>query len=197
MWKSCLVVVAAVHVAYGFNWLTGLTQLRIRYHQGIASQRPFSDFVRQPGRLADQLSPLLAIAICRSVGLLARSRHAAWVEDRAVALIALSGLLAALVADLSALSKAETKRIWLTFGNRRQLRVSGCSGAAKPCGPWRQRQAGRSSSTTCSTPGGEGPFTSAQNCEHEHGPSTLWAYRIDGESLHPWHDGVRQQARRD
>ena len=106
-------MVAAVHVAYGFNWLTGLTQLRIRYHQGIASQRPFSDFVRQPGRLADQLSPLLAIAICRSVGLLARSRHAAWVEDRAVALIALSGLLAALVADLSALSKAETKRIWL------------------------------------------------------------------------------------
>ena len=109
-------MVAAVHVAYGFNWLTGLTQLRIRYHQGIASQHPFSDFVRRPGRLADQLSPLLAIAICRSMGLLARSRHAAWVEDRAVALIALSGRLAALVADLSALSKAVTKRIWLTFG---------------------------------------------------------------------------------
>jgi hypothetical protein len=28
----------------------------------------------------------------------------------------LSGVLAALVADLSALSKAETERIWLTFG---------------------------------------------------------------------------------
>ena len=33
-----------------------------------------------------------------------------------MALMALSGVLAALVADLSALSKAETERIWLTFG---------------------------------------------------------------------------------
>lgn|GEM_PF-5316154 len=50
------------------------------------------------------------------MSVLARSRHAAWVEDGAVALVALSGLLAALLADLSALSKAETERIWLTFG---------------------------------------------------------------------------------
>jgi len=112
-----VVVVAAVHLAYGFNWLTGLTQLRIRYYQGIASQRPFSYFVY--ANLAAWLiscSPLLAIAIFRSVSVLARSRHAAWVEDGAVALVALSGLLAALLADLSALSKAETERIWLTFG---------------------------------------------------------------------------------
>jgi hypothetical protein len=33
-----------------------------------------------------------------------------------VALLALSGVLAALLADLSALSKAETERIWLAFG---------------------------------------------------------------------------------
>jgi methylthioxylose transferase len=112
-----VVVVTTVHLAYGFNWLTGLTQLRIRYHQGIASERPFSYFVY--ANLAAWLiscSPLLAIAISRSVRLLARLRHAAWVEDGAVALMALSGLLAALVADLSALSKAETERIWLTFG---------------------------------------------------------------------------------
>ena len=38
------------------------------------------------------------------------------VEGGAAALLALFGLLAALVADLSALSKAETERIWLTFG---------------------------------------------------------------------------------
>ena len=31
-------------------------------------------------------------------------------------MLALSGVLAALVANLSALSKAETERIWLTFG---------------------------------------------------------------------------------
>ncbi len=33
-----------------------------------------------------------------------------------IAALALSGVLAALLADLSALSKAETERIWLTFG---------------------------------------------------------------------------------
>ena len=35
----------AVHAGLGFNWLTGLGQLRIRYYQGIAAQRPFSYFV--------------------------------------------------------------------------------------------------------------------------------------------------------
>ena len=109
--------VAAVHLAYGFNWLTGLTQLRIRYYQGIASQRPFSYFAY--ANLAAWLiscSPLLAIAISRSIGILARWRRDPWTEDRVVALLALSGVLAALIADLSALSKAETERIWLTFG---------------------------------------------------------------------------------
>ena len=33
-----------------------------------------------------------------------------------MAWLALSGVLAAVVADLSALSKAETERIWLAFG---------------------------------------------------------------------------------
>jgi methylthioxylose transferase len=109
--------VAAVHLAYGFNWLAGLTQLRIRYYQGIASQRPLSYFAY--ANLAAWLiscSPLLAIAISRSIGVLARWRSQPWTEDRIVALLALSGALAALVADLSALSKAETERIWLTFG---------------------------------------------------------------------------------
>jgi methylthioxylose transferase len=110
-------VVATVHLAYGFNWLTGLTQLRIRYYQGIASQRPFSYFVY--ANLAAWLiscSPLLAIAIARSIGVLACWRREPPSEDRVVALMAFSGVLAALVADLSALSKAETERIWLTFG---------------------------------------------------------------------------------
>ena len=48
----------------GFNWLTGLGQLRIRYYQGIAAQRPFSYFVY--ANLAAWLiscSPLLAVGI--------------------------------------------------------------------------------------------------------------------------------------
>jgi hypothetical protein len=111
------VAVAVVHLALGFNWFTGLSELRIRYYQGIASQRPFSYFVY--ANLAAWLvscSPLLAVGIARSLGVLIRGRLGAWSQDRVVALLALSGVLAALVADLSALSKAETERIWLAFG---------------------------------------------------------------------------------
>jgi methylthioxylose transferase len=111
------VAVAAVHLALGFNWLSGLLALRVRYYQGIASQRPFSYFVY--ANLAAWLiscSPLLAIGISRSIATLARGRVGSWTQDRIVALLALSGVLAALIADLSALSKAETERIWLSFG---------------------------------------------------------------------------------
>ena len=45
-----------------------------------------------------------------------RWRHEHWSQDRVVALVALGGLLAALVADVSGMSKAETERIWLAFG---------------------------------------------------------------------------------
>ena len=112
-----VVAVAAAHLAAGFNWVTGLTQLRIRYYQGIASQRPFSYFVYAD--LAAWLvssSPLLAVGIARSVAVLARPPDDREEEARVVALLALSGVVAALLADVSALSKAETERIWLTFG---------------------------------------------------------------------------------
>jgi methylthioxylose transferase len=111
------VAVAAIHLTLGFNWLSGLAALRIRYYQGIASQRPFSYFVY--ANLAAWLiscSPLLAIGIVRSMAALSRARGGRWAQDRVVALLALSGVLAALVADLSGLSKAETERIWLSFG---------------------------------------------------------------------------------
>jgi hypothetical protein len=111
------VAVAAVHLALGFNWVSGLLALRSRYYQGIASQRPFSYFVYAD--LAAWLvscSPLLAIGIVRSMGALSKGRALPWTQDRVVALLAISGVLAALVADLSGLSKAETERIWLSFG---------------------------------------------------------------------------------
>jgi hypothetical protein len=59
---------------------------------------------------------LLVVGIVRAVGVLSRWRHDSWSSDRAVALLGLSGVLAALAADLSGLSKAETERIWLSFG---------------------------------------------------------------------------------
>jgi len=96
------VAVAVVHLALGFDWLSGLVALRVRYYQGIASQRPFSYFV-----LADlaawlvSCSPLLAIGVVRAIAVLSKGRAGPWTQDRIVALLALSGLVAALVADLS------------------------------------------------------------------------------------------------
>ncbi len=111
------VVVVVVHLALGFNWLTGLSELRVRYYQGIATQRPFSYFVY--ANLAAWLissSPLLAVVTVRATAVLVRGRRAPWSQDRVVAWVSLGGVAAALVADLSAMSKAETERIWLAFG---------------------------------------------------------------------------------
>jgi methylthioxylose transferase len=111
------VAVAAVHLALGFSWVSGLLALRVRYYQGIAGQRPFSYFVYAD--LAAWLvscSPLLAVGAARSVAVLSKGHAGPWTQDRIVGLLALSGVLAALVADLSAMSKAETERIWLSFG---------------------------------------------------------------------------------
>jgi hypothetical protein len=111
------VAVAALHLAYGFNWLTGLAQLRIRYYQGIASGRPFSYFVwADLAAWAVSCSPLLAIGVVRAVGVLAHGRGRPRTQDHVVALVALSGVALALIADLSGMSKAETERIWLAFG---------------------------------------------------------------------------------
>lgn len=112
-----VVVVVVAHLALGFNWLTGLAELRVRYYQGIASQRPFSYFVY--ANLAAWLvscSPLLAVGLVRAAAVLRRARRTGWSQDVVVALVALSGLVAAVLADVSALSKAETERIWLSFG---------------------------------------------------------------------------------
>ena len=109
--------VAAAHFALGFNWFEGLARLRVRYYQQTASDRPYSYFVW--ANLAAWLvawSPLLAYGAVRATGVLLCARRTGWTQDVVVALVATSGTLAALVADVSAMSKAETERIWLTFG---------------------------------------------------------------------------------
>jgi methylthioxylose transferase len=111
------VVVAAVHLVLGFDWLAGLAQLRVRYYQGIASQRPYAYFVWAD--LAAWLvscSPLLAAGVVRAVTAVSRWRREDWSQERVVALVTLGGLLAALAADVSGMSKAETERIWMVFG---------------------------------------------------------------------------------
>ena len=110
-------LVAAAHFALGFDWFVGLARLRVRYYQQTASDRPYSYFVW--ANFAAWLvawSPLLAYAVVRGVAVLLRTRRLGWTSDVVVALLSAAGTAAALVADLSAMSKAETERIWLTFG---------------------------------------------------------------------------------
>lgn len=129
--------VALVHLALGFSWFTGLAELRVRYYQGIASVRPYSYFVW--ANLAAWLvscSPFLAVGLARAAGALRRRSG-----DRAVGVLALAGLAAALTADLSALSKAETERIWLAFGmvaamSLALLRGRTAAWALLGCGLW-------------------------------------------------------------
>ncbi|WP_375430788.1 hypothetical protein [uncultured Friedmanniella sp.] len=114
---AAALAVAAAHLALGFNWFTGLAELRVRYYQGVASQRPFSYFVyANPAAWLVSCSPLLAVGVGRALATLVLSRRGPWTQDRVVALICLAGVGAAALADVSALSKAETERIWLGFG---------------------------------------------------------------------------------
>ena len=115
---------------------------RIRYYQGIAASRPFSYFLY--ANFAAWLiscSPLLAVGITRAIGVLRSGGRRFWSPDQVVALLALSGLGAALVADLSGLSKAETERIWLAFGTVAYAGLALLSGrvagwALVGCGAW-------------------------------------------------------------
>ena len=114
VWAIAMVgalAVAAAHLAVGFNWFLALHQLRIRYYQGIASGRPYWYFVfANVGAWLIACSPMLAVGIGRAV-LAVRDR-----VDLPVALVCLSGVAAAAIADLSGMTKAETERIWLSYG---------------------------------------------------------------------------------
>jgi len=113
---AAVVAVFGVFLVLGFNWFTGLAELRVRYYQGIASDRPFSYFVyANVAAWLVSCSPLLAVAVARALAAVV-PRAAPPTADRVAAVLALAGVLAAVLADLSALSKAETERIWLPFG---------------------------------------------------------------------------------
>lgn len=107
--------VPAAQLAWGFNYLDALRLLRIRYYQGVASDRPywyflFADF----GAWLVSCSPALAIGLVRACSAVRLIGHNSAVARCAA--LSLSAVLAVLLADLSGLSKAETERIWLAFG---------------------------------------------------------------------------------
>jgi hypothetical protein len=94
--------VFAIFALAGFWWIDGLQATRALYEAGIASRRPYADFV-----LINLAAFALAVGPAAAVGL-TRLRGA-------TALLTVSALAAVAVADLSGLSRGETERIWLPF----------------------------------------------------------------------------------
>ncbi|MEN0139572.1 MAG: hypothetical protein AAGC80_30770 [Rhodococcus sp. (in: high G+C Gram-positive bacteria)] len=102
--------VAAVFTLCGFWWFDGYGLVQDRYYQGIASDRPFAYW-----GWANFASLVCAVGLAVPAAL---PRTFAWTRVRAlspVPVLVLAALLAVVIADLSALSKAETERIWLPF----------------------------------------------------------------------------------
>ncbi len=110
--SGALSVAVLVTVA-GFRWWEGLSLLHGRYYDGVASSRPQWYFVwANPAALVVCLSPVVALAgwvVARVV------RDGGVRTAPAVVAIPLAAAFAMALADLTALSKAETERIWLPF----------------------------------------------------------------------------------
>ncbi|GAA4393418.1 membrane protein [Tsukamurella soli] len=112
--------VTAAFLAGGFWWLAGYHGVVTRYYQGIASFRPFSYWI-----WGDLAAAACAFGVAGGAGIgraLAAlgPRRESWrhrLRDRRVGLAAVvcASVAAMLVADVSALSKAEVERIWLPF----------------------------------------------------------------------------------
>lgn len=95
-------VVVATFAALGFWWLDGLHATHGLYVSGVASRRPYADFLLiAPAALALATGPAAAAGIARVRGGL---RTLAW-----------AGVATVLAADLSGLSRGENERIWLLF----------------------------------------------------------------------------------
>lgn len=97
---------AAVFLAFaaaGFSWFAGLLATREHYYAGIASRRPYAEFlVVNAAALGIALGPAVAVALAR-------------LRDRRLGLLVVPTFLAIGVAMLSGLSKGEVERIWLPF----------------------------------------------------------------------------------
>ena len=102
--------VAATVTALGFWWFEGLSLVRQRYLSTIAMDRPFAYWV-----WGDLAALVCAIGLPAAVGL-RRAFDGVRLRARAGLNVLLVAMVAAVaIADISALSKAETERIWLPF----------------------------------------------------------------------------------
>lgn len=103
-------VVAAAFTAFGFWWFDGYTLVQERYYQGIASARPFSYW-----GWANFAALVCALGLAVPAALPRILAGSGLRAVRPLNILVVAGLVATVVADLSALSKAETERIWLPF----------------------------------------------------------------------------------
>jgi hypothetical protein len=103
-------VVAATFTASGFWWFNGLSVLRHRYFLGIAMNRPFAYW-----SWANLASLTCAIGLPAAVALRRAVRPSAIRMRNGFNILMAAFVVVVLSADLSALSKAETERIWLPF----------------------------------------------------------------------------------
>jgi hypothetical protein len=105
-----VLAVASVVTGLGFWWFTGLTLLRQRYLSTIAMDRPFAYWV-----WGDLAALTCAIGLPAAIAL-RRAFDVERLRSRSGINVLLVSMVAAVaVADLSAMSKAETERIWLPF----------------------------------------------------------------------------------
>ncbi|MFJ6574096.1 hypothetical protein ACIQNU_42565 [Streptomyces sp. NPDC091292] len=113
-------VVPVVFTLAGFDWWEGYRLLVDRYHEGVGGIRPQSYWIW--ANLACQVFTvgLAGVAGLRRAGAgtpgvaVRLKRHREQHPDLMIALVA-AVAIAVLAADVSAMSKAETERIWLPF----------------------------------------------------------------------------------
>ncbi|WP_313896151.1 hypothetical protein [Streptomyces sp. YIM 98790] len=120
-----MLAVAALFTAGGFWWFDGYFTLYERYYQGAARERPYAYFIWANVAVQTLTLGLAGAAALRRAGAaLVRERPGrpvwrvpgTWRKPRGVVLVLVAAAVAAaLLADLSGMSKAETERIWLPF----------------------------------------------------------------------------------
>ena len=102
--------VAAIFTAAGFWWLDGYHQVRVRYYQGVAADRPYLYWV-----WANYGSLICVVGLATCAAMPRMLRRCQLRSTSPLSVLVMAFLLAVTLADLSGLSKAETERIWLPF----------------------------------------------------------------------------------